>query len=143
MMINIRSASSDDAQAIAEISSKELRYDCTAGLVKKKLEGLDSEREAVFAAEGDNGVIGFIHVEKYDTLYSETLANILGLAVRADCQKKGAGKALIEAAEDWARKKCAAGVRLSSGGARTGAHCFYRAVGYNSEKQQIRFLKDF
>ena len=142
-MIKIRRASADDAQAIAEISIKELGYDCTAELVKKKLEGLDPQREPVFAAEADKGVIGFIHIEKYDTLFSETLANVLGLAVRADSQKNGVGKALIEAAEVWARENGAVGVRLNSGGSRTGAHSFYRAVGYDIEKQQIRFLKEF
>ncbi|MGN0665125.1 MAG: GNAT family N-acetyltransferase [Huintestinicola sp.] len=143
MIIKIRRASSEDATAISEISSKELGYDCTARLVKTKLEGLDLKREAVFAAESDKGVIGYIHIEKYDTLFSETHANVLGLAVREDSQRNGAGKLLIEAAESWAREIGAMGVRLNSGGSRTGAHSFYRSVGYDIEKQQIRFQKVF
>ena len=49
----------------------------------------------------------------------------------------------MKAAEDWARENGAVGVRLNSGGQRKEAHAFYRAVGYHSEKEQLRFLKMF
>ncbi|WP_432650541.1 GNAT family N-acetyltransferase [Huintestinicola sp.] len=143
MNIVIRKAAVEDAQALAEISSKDLGYDCTSEFAGKKLAGLDMSREAVFVAENENSVIGYIHIEKYDTLYCETLANVLGLAVRSDSRRNGAGKLLIEAAESWAKEIGAVGVRLNSGASRTGAHSFYRAAGYNNEKTQIRFLKKF
>ena len=44
-------------------------------------------------------------------------------------------------AEKWAKSIEAVGVRLNSGALRNGAHEFYRAIGYNLEKEQIRFLK--
>lgn len=53
----------------------------------------------------------------------------------------GAGRLLLEAAESWAKEIGAAGVRLSSGASRSGAHEFYRRMGYDSEKLQIRFMK--
>lgn len=34
-------------------------------------------------------------------------------------------------------------IRLNSGSARKEAHSFYRKIGYNSEKEQIRFMKTF
>ncbi len=143
-MYTIRNASADDYKAIAEISHNDLGYgSCSDELVRQKLNDIDPIREAVFVAETENGIIGYIHAEKYDTLYSETLVNILGLAVRADSRRNGAGKRLMEAAEGWAREKSAKGIRLNSGAARTGAHGFYRSVGFNSEKQQIRFIKFF
>ena len=46
-------------------------------------------------------------------------------------------------AERWAKEMGAAGVRLNSGAGRTEAHAFYRHIGYTSEKQQLRFLKEF
>lgn len=139
----VRKANINDGVAIAKISSSDLGYDCTAEFVGKKLERLDKSREAVFVAECNENVIGYIHVEKYDTLYSETLANILGLAVKAERRRMGAGSLLLDAAESWAKDIGAVGVRLNSGGTRLGAHEFYRARGYNSEKQQIRFIKSF
>lgn len=118
-------------------------YDCSLELVSSKLQRLDLTHEAVFAAESENRVIGFIHVEKYDTLYLETLANILGLAVRADSRRKGAGHLLMEAAEKWAKEVGAVGIRLNSGAERADAHNFYRSAGFISEKQQLRFMKLF
>ena len=143
MGITIRYANTHDSEAIALICSDDLGYICSDTLVRAKLSGLDKSREAVFVADFDGKVIGYVHVEKYDTLYMETLANILGLAVRNDSRRLGAGRMLMEAAEDWARENGAVGVRLNSGGQRKEAHAFYRAVGYNSEKEQLRFLKMF
>ena len=138
--MTVRPAKIEDAAAIAEICCDSLGYDCTAELVKKKLKMLDLSREAVFVAEEDK-VIGFVHVEKYDVLYMDTLANILGLAVLAEYRRRGAATLLMNAAEEWAKENGAIGVRLNSGGTRTGAHEFYRSIGYDSEKTQIRFLK--
>lgn len=143
MQLTIRNAVIDDYKAIAAISREDLGYDCSDELVRLKLEKLDTSREAVFAAVCDNCVIGYVHAEKYDTLYFETLVNILGLAVKSDSRRIGAGRRLMEAAECWAKENGAVGVRLNSGITRTGAHDFYRAVGYNSEKQQMRFMKKF
>ena len=143
MKIVIRKANIDDSCAISEISRDDLGYECSPKLVKAKLQKLDLSREAVFAAESDNGVIGYVHVEKYDTLYCETLVNILGLAVRSDSRRNGAGRLLMEAAESWAKEIGAAGVRLNSGESRTDAHSFYRALGYDSQKKQLRFIKKF
>ena len=143
MGIVIRYADTDDAEAIAVICSEDLGYGCSDTLVRAKLSELDKSREAVFAAELEGRVIGYVHVERYDTLYMETLANILGLAVRNDSRRLGAGRMLMKAAEVWARENGAVGVRLNSGGQRKEAHAFYRAVGYLSEKEQLRFLKLF
>lgn len=139
----MRKACIDDCAAIAEISRSDLGYDCTSEFVRSKLTSLDTSRETVFVAVCDNEVIGYVHIEKYDTLYSDSLANILGLAVKADNRRNGAGTMLMNAAEDLAKNTGAAGVRLNSGASRLGAHEFYRARGYNSEKQQIRFIKSF
>lgn len=141
--IIIRKACIDDCAAIAEISRSDLGYDCTAEFVRAKLQKQDTSRETVFVAVCENEVIGYVHIEKYDTLYSAPLANILGLAVSADNRRNGAGTMLMDAAEVWAKDIGAAGVRLNSGASRLGAHEFYRARGYNSEKQQIRFIKSF
>lgn len=143
MGIAIRYANTDDAGEIAVICSEDLGYCCSDTLVRAKLSGLDKSREAVFVADFQGKVIGYVHVERYDTLYMETLANILGLAVRNDSRRLGAGRMLMKAAEDWARENSAVGVRLNSGVQRKEAHAFYRAVGYTSEKEQLRFLKMF
>ncbi|MGN1303835.1 MAG: GNAT family N-acetyltransferase [Oscillospiraceae bacterium] len=141
MDISIRKACADDAAYISELCKNGLGYDCRAEFVMDKLNKIDLNREAVFAAVFDDKVIGFIHIEKYDTLYFETLVNVLGIAADVHYRRCGIGKKLIAAAELWAKEIGALAIRLNSGASRTQAHSFYRAVGFDSEKQQLRFLK--
>lgn len=138
----VRKIAIDDATAICQICSQEMGYECAPALVKSKIEKLDSKRETVFVAEEESRVLGFIHVERYDVLYFESMANILGLAVKKDFQKQGLGKALLLAAENWAQENGIHLMRLNSGINRTDAHGFYEHLGYVSEKEQKRFVKN-
>lgn len=110
-------------------------------LVRRKLESLDPHREAVYVAVADGAAVGYVHVEKYDTLYFETMANILGLAVRSAYRHIGVGRTLVAAAEAWALQNGIQMMRLNSGKDRSNAHGFYKNLGYTSEKEQIRFMK--
>lgn len=138
----IRKIELKDAGELCKICSEEMGYECDSDLVKSKIEKLDSKREAVFVAEEESRVLGFIHVERYEVLYFESMANILGLAVKKDFQKQGLGKALLLAAENWAQENGIYLMRLNSGINRTDAHGFYEHLGYVSEKEQKRFVKN-
>ena len=137
----VRPLAAGDAEEICEICSEDLGYPCTAELVRSKIERLDSGREAVFVALSDNKCIGYIHVERYDTLYFETMANILGIAVLKNGQAGGAGTALLSAAEGWAKEQGITLMRVISGATRTGAHAFYESRGYVFGKMQKNFSK--
>lgn len=139
--MDIRECTVKDSGDIAEISCNDLGYPCTKELVDRKIPALNRDRERVFVAEHEGKIVGYIHAEKYDTLYSETLVNILALAVRSSSRRLGAGRMLIAEAESWGKAIGAAAVRLNSGSTRTGAHGFYRSIGYGDEKEQIRFIK--
>ncbi len=139
--INIKKAEITDFKEISEIMCNDLGYACDAELVKRKLSMLDGNREAVFVAEVNGSISGVVHVEKYDVLYFDTMANILGLAVKKELRRMGIGRRLMQSAEDWAEKIGASAVRLNSGAARNEAHIFYRSIGYSSEKDQKRFIK--
>lgn len=140
--MEIREARVEDAKGICTICSEELGYLCEPCLVEEKLKKLDSEREAVFVAVSDeNTVLGYIHIERYDTLYLETMGNVLGLAVKSTCRRNGIGKLLVAEAESWAKHCGIKLIRLNSGFTRKDAHEFYRNLGYGSEKEQIRFMK--
>jgi len=141
MTMYIREAKITDSVAICRISSKDLGYDCEEVFVKERLENLDETREVVFVAEVDSKVAGYVHAEIYNLLYWEPMVNILGLAVSSDCRRKGAGKALMKQVEEWAKERGIREIRLNSGGTRKEAHEFYRAIGFDDEKVQIRFLK--
>lgn len=137
----IRKIELKDAGELCKIYSEEMGYECAPALVKSKIEKLDSKREAVFVVEEESQLLGFIHVERYEVLYFESMANILGLAVKKDFQKQGLGKALLLAAENWAQENEIRLIRLNSGINRIDAHGFYEHLGYVSEKEQKRFLK--
>lgn len=137
----IRQANPEDYEIIHKLSEKELGYPCDKELVHQRLSNIDLARECVFVSEIDNQVVGFIHVEKYETLYIPAMANILGIAVAGSYQRQGIGKALLSEAEKWAVKNHLSAMRLNSGETRKEAHHFYRNLGYRNEKKQIRFIK--
>ena len=139
--MNIRKANENDAPAICRICADDLGYECSERLVLNRLKNIDARREAVFVAEIEGAVAGFIHAEKYELLYFEPMINILGLAVSSERRRQGIGTALISSAENWGKELGINTVRLNSGNSRKEAHDFYRAMGFDDEKLQIRFIK--
>ena len=138
----IREATIEDAFAICNISCSDLGYDCSCEFVSTRISNLDKGREQVFVAEVNGIVAGYIHAEKYQTLYAEPMINILGLAVSSKFRRHGIGRMLLNCTECWANEEGINKIRLNSGTSRKEAHSFYRAMGYNNEKGQIRFIKD-
>lgn len=140
--MNVRKANENDAPAICKICAEDLGYECSENFVSNRLKNLDANREAVFVAEIEGAVAGFVHAEKYELLYFEPMINILGLAVSSERRRQGLGKALISSAENWGKELGINTVRLNSGHTRKDAHEFYRAMGFDNEKLQIRFIKN-
>ena len=138
----IREATIEDAFAICNIRCADLGYDCSCEFVSTRISNLDKGREKVFVAEVNEIVAGYIHAEKYQTLYFEPMINILGLAVSSEFRRRGIGRMLLKRAERWANEVGIHKIRLNSGASRKETHSFYRAMGYNNEKGQIRFIKD-
>ena len=139
--VSVREAVISDCDAIAALCRDDLGYACTPELLQKRIVAVDKSRERVFVATQEETVIGFVHAAYYETLYFEPLVNLLGLAVSEKYRRSGAGRALLSAVEDWARKIGAAGIRANSGASRQDAHIFYRVLGFTDEKPQIRFIK--
>ena len=140
----IRPARIEDAAGIARLNRDALGYDYGSERTKTRLEKvLSMPSNRLLVAELDNRCIGYIHVIDYDCVYVDSLKDILALAVEPDTQGKGVGRALLNAAEDWAKQCGCAGVRLESGFDRTGAHRFYEACGYSLRKEHKNFVKLF
>ncbi len=128
----IREATIEDAFAICDISCADLGYDCSCEFVSTRISNLDKGREKVFVAEVNGIVAGYIHAEKYQTLFFEPMINILGLAVSSKFRRHGIGRMLLNCTECWANEVGINKIRLNSGVSRKEAHSFYRAIGYNN-----------
>lgn len=138
----IREACLNDCTAICTLSRDQLGYDFPPEEVRKKLSALlNSPTDKIFVAEMNEQVIGYIHACGYDVLYAPHMKNILGIAVAEAYQKCGIGRMLLTAVEHWAAESGAAGIRLTSGKSRTGAHTFYQECGYTRIKEQVKFRK--
>ena len=138
----IRETTLKDAFAICNISCADLGFDCSCEFVSTRISNLDKGREKVFVAEVNGIVAGYVHAEKYQTLYFEPMINIKGLAVSSKFRRRGIGRMLLNRIENWANEIGITKIRINSGISRKEAHLFYRAIGYNNEKEQIRFIKD-
>lgn len=139
--IIIRQAKIEDYKDICKICCDDLGYNCSEELVKERLEGLDKNNERVLVAVYNSEVVGYLHAQIYKTLYFEELINFLGLAVSKEYRNKKVGTKLVNEIENWAKEKGINKVRVNSGFSRKEAHEFYRSLGYNNEKEQIKFLK--
>ena len=140
--IIIRQAKIEDYKDICKICCDDLGYNCSEELVKERLEGLDKNSERVLVAVYNSEVVGYLHAQIYKTLYFEELINFLGLAVSKEYRNKKVGTKLVNEIENWAKENGIKKVRVNSGFSRKEAHEFYRSLGYNNEKEQIRFLKN-
>lgn len=139
--IIIRQAKIEDYKDICKICCDDLGYNCSEELVKERLKGLDKNSERVLVAVYNSEVVGYLHAQIYKTLYFEELINFLGLAVSKEYRNKKVGTKLVNEIENWAKENGIKKVRVNSGFSRKEAHEFYRSLGYNNEKEQIRFLK--
>ena len=140
----VRDALPEDAPAIARLNRDEMGYEYPEEKTMEKLRALlSSGRDKILVAECSGTVVGYVHLCNYELIYYDSLKNVMGIAVSREYRRRGIGKMLLSAAEDWARADGAAGVRLSSGEIRTGAHAFYRSLGYSGTKKQLNLKKIF
>ena len=138
----IRECKVADGPYIQQLNRRQMGYDFPVRETVRKLEKrLADPSQKIFVADTGGRVVGYIHVQDYDVLYAPHMKNILGIAVAREYHRQGIGRALLSAAEDWAGRTGAAGVRLVSGENRKGAHLFYSRCGYDGGKKQINFKK--
>jgi GNAT superfamily N-acetyltransferase len=139
----IRPATRADAAAIAALSS-ELGYPTTAEEMAPRLASLlDVRDQAVLVAEVDRRVIAWIQISFVATVESGSFAEIRGLVVTAAQRSRGVGARLVAAAEEWARERGLARIRVRSNVTRERTHRFYERLGYVTTKAQKVFDKRF
>jgi GNAT superfamily N-acetyltransferase len=138
--MNVREARESDAESVA-VLSEQLGYPMDADTARGRLAARQPGR-AVLVAEGPRGIVGMAEVQLRELVIAARHAELTALVVDESERGRGAGAALLAAAEDWARAQGAAALRLRSNVIRERAHAFYRRAGYRVTKTQHAFARD-
>lgn len=141
----IRKIKIEDAEAVQRLCNISLGYSVSIETVMRQIQKLseDVNHHYIYVYEDEKlqKVVGFVHAEVYESLYSYAGLNILGLAVLPEFQGKGIGRELMHYLEVNAKNDSVSFVRLNSADYRVEAHKFYESIGYVSDKTQKRFIK--
>ncbi len=136
----IRSAQSTDVAALANLMT-ELGYPTSSEQMSRRFEAIsDDPSYSTLVAEREGNVLGMVGLcftRSYGS--DDSSVRIRAFVVGAEYRGKGIGRALISAAEDWARRRGANNVMLIAHKRRTDAHRFYLSMGY--EATGYRFFK--
>ncbi|WP_242112053.1 GNAT family N-acetyltransferase [Luteimonas aquatica] len=140
--MRIRAAVVADAAEIARLSAQ-LGYPAETAAFARRLAFLTgSPRHAVLVADGGDGRLqGFAGVEHRVMIEMGERVEIVGLVVDAQARRGGVGRALMAAAEQWAREAGVHEIFLGSNVVRPEAHAFYPSLGYARVKTQHSYLK--
>ncbi len=110
--------------------------------VERQLRAITDARAVFVAVVPRAGVVGWIGVALRESLIDSARADIEGLVVEDEYRGNGIGRLLVDAAENWARRRGCTSLRLVSNVVRERAHEFYRRLGYDILKTQHAFKKN-
>jgi GNAT superfamily N-acetyltransferase len=140
----VRVAEEGDVEALASLSAQ-LGYPIAVGEMRERWARVHAARFGeIFVAvimDGAQAVVGWTHVVPRLQLEDAAHAELAGLVVDERMRGAGVGKALLAAAEDWARIQGFAFMRVRSNVVRERAHRFYEREGYARVKAQAMFRK--
>ncbi|HJP69889.1 MAG TPA: GNAT family N-acetyltransferase [Sphingomicrobium sp.] len=138
--LEIRGAKPSDAVRLAELIG-ELAVKIDAKQVRKNLALLKKSDDTPLVAVLGKEVVGLCGLSRRIAIHRNApLGRITALVVAKEVQGQGIGRKLVEAAENWMRKRGCWLVEVTSNDRRAEAHAFYRHMGY--ERTSIRFAKE-
>ena len=140
----LRDLKAADVEAIYVINKEALGYTFSPEETASQLAKLSQDsHHYLLGYEDDTSheLVGYIHAEVYESLYSKAGFNILALAVLPQSQGRGFGRDLLEGLKKETKRRGYDFIRLNSADHRLGAHAFYERVGYTCDKVQKRFIK--
>jgi GNAT superfamily N-acetyltransferase len=106
------------------------------GWLDDAVDALSAERP-VWVAEHGGRVVGVVAALLSTHFTGEQDCYLGELAVAADFEGRGVGRALVAVVERWALERGVTRVTLETGGANRRARAFYAALGYAEEQVQL------
>jgi GNAT superfamily N-acetyltransferase len=128
--MQIRIATPADAVTLAELLGH-LGYPADAAEIPARLGAIVAAGGTVLMGwDGSGAAAGLVGLQALPVLHaSRPVAYITALAVAPSAQGQGVGRALVAAAEAWARAAGCSRLTVTSAEHRDGAHAFYPRVG--------------
>lgn len=150
-MIDVREAGSDDIPVLLEFAAKFHAVSGYANVVSYNCDSMEdlltylieSVTGALFVAELDNKLVGFIGLVKTPVFFNRnySIAQELFWWVKEDYRQCGAGSILVKEAQLWAIEKSCSGILMASLDSSPELGDYYIANNYNpAEKFYMRKL---
>ncbi|RFS82032.1 GNAT family N-acetyltransferase [Actinomadura spongiicola] len=143
MAIEIRSAGVDDASRITVLLDQ-LGYPTEPADVAARLEyWLEDPQSTLLVAETEGVVAGVAAMHAFPLLeHTARRGRLVALVVDDRVRGQGIGRALVDAAEDRARRLGCRDMEITSSRNRSLAHQFYAGIGYDDAcGSAARFVK--
>ena len=136
----IRRASPNDLDAILEIAqacAEAPRWSHAQWLAALIPNQNTAPMRAVFAAEGNGGILGFAVASR-----AGELAELESVAVSQSARRKGIGKALCLEVMDWSRNAGASELELEVRASSDGALKLYRSLGFVEQARRRQYYRN-
>lgn len=139
----IRPIQAADAPRLTGLLAQ-LGYPSEVDVVANRLAGiLNSASQQVLVAvpADDSRIDGYVGVERRLALQVDERVEITGLVVDSAARRSGLGRALVDAAEQWAVRQGLHTIVVRSNIARPESHPFYEGIGYQRTKTSHMYHK--
>ena len=141
-IMRVRAADENDSAAVAGLLGQ-LGYETPIDAALRRIESLlRSEDRALYLAEIEGSLVGAIEVAIMQAIEHDPRAEIRALVVDGSHRGRGIGATLVRAAEEWARGRRVATMRVRSNISRERTRVFYEKHGYRVIKTSLVFDKD-
>lgn len=122
---------------IAPWRSEEGMLRAARGWIEGSIDSIGPDRAVFVAEDADGRTVGFVSASRDVNFTGEVQAYVGELAVAEEAEGRGVGRALMEAAESWARERGYGLVVLDTGAANVRARGFYARLGYVEESVKL------
>jgi GNAT superfamily N-acetyltransferase len=129
MPVQLRAATATDADVVARLFG-ELGYPVSPADLPGRLATVIAEGGAVVLASEGSGTLGMICLARHNVMHAPgPVAYITALVTIPEARGRGIGRALVEAAVEWARHEGCVRLSVTSAEHREDAHAFYPRCG--------------